>query len=347
MKITSITLLAGVCACFSLQANAQPRVLTLDNKPGAVAMFTTLQAAYNAARDGDTIMVAGSPSTYANGFACYKRINFIGPGHRLAENGIPGVIKDAATIINLSINSDSVLGDSSGSTFSGLVLQQPLVSGNGNKVPTVLLFDRCNVSALYTYNNKSTQFIFTRCGLSFGQTSANEFTGGGSVIRNSIISGIKINSDDVTLSNCIIRGRCDTQKTTASISNSIIISGTATHSSFASAFKGSVTHSIAVGDSTVPEERRSFLPSGGGNLNGFNRADVFIPSGTGDGQWELKDESPAIGTGYAGTDMGIFGGGNPYVLSGVPPLPRITRLVVPASATEATGLRFEVDAKAH
>ena len=49
MKTKVAIILAGLCAFLSARANAQPRVLTLDNKPGAVAMFTTLQAAYDAA----------------------------------------------------------------------------------------------------------------------------------------------------------------------------------------------------------------------------------------------------------------------------------------------------------
>jgi hypothetical protein len=88
------------------------------------------------------------------------------------------------------------------------------------------------------------------------------------------------------------------------------------------------------------------LPEGGGNLNGFNLADVFVSSGNEETRWMLKTGSPATGTGFNGVDMGAFGGANPYRLSGVAPRPRITRFVVPAAATDATGLRFEVDAKA-
>lgn len=116
--------------------------------------------------------------------------------------------------------------------------------------------------------------------------------------------------------------------------------------SFAAAVKGSVTHSMAVGDSILPGGRVSFLPAGGGNINNLNLTDVFVASGNEETRWMLKAGSPAIGSGFDGVDMGFFGGANPYRLSGLAPRPRITRFVVPAAATDATGLQFEVDAKA-
>jgi hypothetical protein len=37
---------------------------------------------------------------------------------------------------------------------------------------------------------------------------------------------------------------------------------------------------------------------------------------------EIKTRtSPGLGAGFGGTDCGIFGGAEPYVLSGIPPIP--------------------------
>ena len=74
-------------------------------------------------------------------------------------------------------------------------------------------------------------------------------------------------------------------------------------------------------------------------------ADVFEQGLKADQIYRLKAGSPGIGIGLNGVDLGMFGGPNPYLISGVPARPRITHLVSPSSATSTSGLRFEVEAK--
>ncbi len=74
--------------------------------------------------------------------------------------------------------------------------------------------------------------------------------------------------------------------------------------------------------------------------------DVFLWNDSPDGKYQLKPGSPAIGAGTAGGDIGAFSGANPYKLSGVPAIPRLTHLIVPPTATSTSGLRFEVEAQA-
>jgi hypothetical protein len=91
----------------------------------------------------------------------------------------------------------------------------------------------------------------------------------------------------------------------------------------------------------------TYLPEGGGNINGQLASNVFVSGGSFDGQYVLKEGSPAIGAGSGGSDMGIFGGATPYILSGIPGIPRLTSFLVPATATDSSGLTFEVSAEAH
>ena len=72
---------------------------------------------------------------------------------------------------------------------------------------------------------------------------------------------------------------------------------------------------------------------------------AFVQGQTNDKAYVLAAGSPAIGSGLNGVDMGIFGGVQPYVISGVPSLPRITRFLVPSTATSTSGLRIEMDAQ--
>ena len=48
---------------------------------------------------------------------------------------------------------------------------------------------------------------------------------------------------------------------------------------------------------------------------------VFKYTGSTDGRYKLKAGSPAIGYGVGGVDCGIYGGPEPYVLSGMPTVP--------------------------
>jgi len=72
----------------------------------------------------------------------------------------------------------------------------------------------------------------------------------------------------------------------------------------------------------------------GGTDNQFSvdMSNVFVGS-TGnstDGQWQLKAGSPAIGAGTGSTDCGMFGGTNPYRLSGIPSIPVFYKLTAPS-----------------
>jgi hypothetical protein len=64
-----------------------------------------------------------------------------------------------------------------------------------------------------------------------------------------------------------------------------------------------------------------------------------------DGQWQLKVGSPAIGAGEGGTDIGMFGGEYPYVLSGLPPIPAIYGL--DAQSLPSNTLDVNLKAKSH
>jgi hypothetical protein len=70
---------------------------------------------------------------------------------------------------------------------------------------------------------------------------------------------------------------------------------------------------------------------------------------TGEGAAETKlyliEGSPAIGYGEGGMDCGAYGGLNPYILSGMPPVPHIFKASVPVSATTTSGLPVNVQIK--
>ena len=66
---------------------------------------------------------------------------------------------------------------------------------------------------------------------------------------------------------------------------------------------------------------------------------------TQDARSQLKAGAVALTAGEAGTQAGAFGGDDPYVLSGIPFIPTITQLTVPATVTQNGTLNVTVKAQ--
>ncbi len=83
MKKELLLSLIFVLLCGLLSGQHLKRV---NNNPGADPDYATLQAANDAASNGDTIYVEGSPTNY-DGADISKKLVIIGPGYFLTDNG--------------------------------------------------------------------------------------------------------------------------------------------------------------------------------------------------------------------------------------------------------------------
>jgi hypothetical protein len=304
--------------------------LTADNNPGAVAMFDNFADAYDAAEAGDTILVAGSPIPYGV-HQIRKKLNILGPGYFLEESD--GVNKQPATFGNVRFMNGGPDDNSSGSTVKGLSFNNQLhVDENVANV----VIDKCRISWAEFYSSVVLRRCYVTGTLNFRDGSS------GSVIVNSIINSIfstggRNSSISMNISNCVIRG-------TISVGHSVSFVNTI----FANIYSFSPFSNSSASYSHCMVFGGNWLPVGDGNIN--NRQILTGPGGvfasTTDDHWTLRHDSPAKGAGTNGSDMGAFGGPMPYVLSGISSRPRITRLVVPPTATNSSGLRVEVDAEA-
>ncbi len=88
-----------------------------------------------------------------------------------------------------------------------------------------------------------------------------------------------------------------------------------------------------------------------GDLNGnqatVTMAAVFVATGSTDGYWQLTGGSQASGAGLEGVDCGMYGGGTPYVLSGMFDVPAIWFLSTTGPGTATGGLNVRIKAKSH
>lgn len=114
--------IACLLAAPLLAAAAHAAILTVDNNPGAVAMYDNFDDAYKAASDGDTILLAGSPTQYISGISYYKKLTIIGPGYYLSENAVPGSsnLNASTAFVLLTLSQDPEIGSASGTRVYGI-----------------------------------------------------------------------------------------------------------------------------------------------------------------------------------------------------------------------------------
>jgi len=110
--------------------------LTVDNRPGAVAMHATFADAYAAASPGDTILMAGSATQYEVGVIA-KRLHIRGPGWFKAELNLDEVNLAASRISEIRFDAGS-----DGSTIAGVSIEDDLTGGLINTGVTNVRFDQ-------------------------------------------------------------------------------------------------------------------------------------------------------------------------------------------------------------
>jgi hypothetical protein len=327
-------------------ANANAKVWRVNNTPGVTADFTNTDLAVASASvvNGDTIHVEASATTYA-GFTLKKKLVFIGTGYFLSgANANSGLQANGNATVISTVYIDTLC---SGSQFMGLTLNiSPNFQGasdNGAGTDN-LTFTRCNLNFFQSYgytntNNIMTGLVFNKCyiqGLSLAVYRAqnSEFT-------NNIFSGALDLSNVFNLNNLVRNNVFRSAITMYSgyFSNNIITGTTLTLTNV------TIRNNISTGTN---------LPAGSGNINSATDAALFqgLTGNSTDGQWRLKTGSPAFGAGETLSaitpDCGAFGTADPYVLSGIPPIPTIYLLTVPATiATSATTMPITISTKSN
>lgn len=305
-------------------------LIRVNNNPGADPDYATLQAANDAASNGDTIYVEGSPTDY-DGANISKKLVIIGPGYFLTDNDSTQAFGIAATF-NSEMNFNA---GAAGSIITGCILKN-----NINLYVNDISIIRCNVSYIYNRSDVNNILILQNYLNSISMDSYG-YKITNSVISNNIISvQIDCGSSSGNLqivNNVFTYDYYPISVFNASIANNIITS---------------TTYGIIV--NTGNAINNNILAVAGTNANGnqYNvaMANVFVDfSGSlnysDDAKWKLKTGSPAIGAGVSGVDCGAFGGPTPYVLSGVPNLPHIYEATIPGTAYSNLGLACTIKIK--
>lgn len=89
------------------------------------------------------------------------------------------------------------------------------------------------------------------------------------------------------------------------------------------------------------------LPAENGNANNFDLSGVFTGMGSEDAKWMIKASSSLKTAASDGGEVGAFGGREPYVISGIGPIPSILQMLIEGSGSDDVPLHVTTSVKSN
>ena len=336
-KLFFLMLVAATGICFS--ANA--KVWRVNNNNGVVAGagtdFTSADAARADSRvqNGDTLYFECSPTHYGN-ITLNKRLTLIGSGYFLGGSaGNAGLQANTNAAILDGISMDSL---ASGSEILGLQFGDIYSANDRAFAADNITISRCGFGVLFSIYYSQAAGV-TADGWNVNKCYFDHVAGGANVtnlkLQNNIITGY-VDLGNTASSGNIVRNnvlRNAVHVYNGYFANNIISNNDLNFTNTI------VKNNLAIG---TQSNFTSYVGTNG-NQQGFADAQIFkgAAGNSTDGQWQLASGSPATGAGLTvgavtTPDCGAFGGPDPYRLSGIPPIPAIYSLTVPASIPSGT-----------
>ena len=320
---------------------SKAKIWRVNNNAGIAADFTTLTAAVanGSVVSGDTIHVEPSATSYT-GPTINKQLVIIGNGYFLTGAGGNAGLQAITT--ECTFGDMTFASGSAGTKLIGLVLSNNSFVGgyNGN---VNITFEKCRFVGVAPVNfqNRAEAFsniVLRKC---FFSTAANTWQAANATltnftIENSIFASVVTFLTGAGTLNFTFRNNHIVSA--ASLSNAYVANcvfgGTSTNTFTSCNVKNNLFVFNQTGITVGP------LSINGNNLVSQTLASIILNTGSDDGKFVLAGGSPAIGGGVdiSGTkpDCGPFGGTDPYKLSGIPGIPSIYALTVPASVPLGT-----------
>ncbi|HYF31642.1 MAG TPA: hypothetical protein VD993_11025 [Chitinophagaceae bacterium] len=350
-------LLATTLALCLGSAIAQNMVV-VNNTPGIVADYKTLQGAVDSVTDGTLILLQPGFDTYGN-ITIKKRVSIIGAGYFLNHNPDPTRQATPSASVVSSLVFDTA---SNGSYVTGLSITG--LNNPGNRVQfsntSNVTVSRCLIgpsgtlfggykSNLITVKQSYIQIAGTGHATILFTREATDFQFLNNVFDNEGY-GFQLPGEYFTNYNASVLFQNNVMfnlfnpiyyPSACTFINNIIFQGTGfgtVNAAAASNNVGNATYSAA-----------------GPNITNAVKADVFVLNSDPniaslDGRFQLKTGSVAIGYGQGGVDCGVFGGlaNQRYELSGIAEfVPNIFYLNVPAVGTANGGLPVHIKVRAN
>jgi hypothetical protein len=322
--ILIITLLSVLSTNATIRrVNNNPGIIT--NSTGPAFVYSNFNSAMQAASTTvvDTIYLEPSDINYGS-ISISKQIVLLGPGYLLDKNPNTPFDKRGAKVssINLVGTTVSPFTNPSGSSIYGISVQ--FDSG---------LYGNINIGTSVSSAGIASDFTIIGCILN----SINRLTYGGgnnqikkcfilgnidglasnSIISNNIILGSVTGAANNLFKNNVIFGGITVN--TAEFYNNIIFPNNFPSISFPNESK--VYNNVCVGCTGTPTFN-NFYTTASNTI--FTSTEPRILDDLWDDRFKLASTSPAKNKGVNNIDCGVFSGIDPYILSGIPPIPMIT-----------------------
>lgn len=320
----------------ALSQTAQATKWRVNNRVGINANFTTISAAVNAASSGDTIYIEPSPTNYTGAINIDKKLTIIGNGY---FNSSPNTMNSG---LQADSNSCSIYAyiyfnqGSAGTTIMGVSLYggyamyvySDSITIQRNFIYGYIYLSNYNTTS-GTYGNRISSNIKQNIFYVYGISNQSFSTTGGLTMSNINIQNNIFNSCSVNLPSGM----------SGFMQNNMF------HSANTSTYNFQVNNNIMHGGSFDINNNVYFNNIGTstqfGTLNN-NQQNITTTalfnnfSATTETRYTLKNPGPGIGAGFNSVDVGVFGGPDPYKLSGIPPVPTIYSISAPVTTTTST-----------
>ncbi len=312
-------------------------------------VFDNLTLAVNTAAPGDTLYIESSGINYGT-LTISKQLTILGTGYFLNQNTGKQNNSQPSSVLDLVFDANS-----SGSYVSGLE-----VVGNGyfgDFVLNNITIDRCyfphsfpGAGIIFTnYTNTLTNIVISRNYIESNILPVNGAIAG--QVANLIVTNNRVGGAIVFITTCTgtiaqnAIGNGFNIDSGINFYNNIVINGPVVQN----------TNSSSNIFNNVFSFSQPSLPwlVGGNNNFGVPYADIFdvttIP--TTDGILKLKPigDCPQCYQGFPGgtVEVGVKGGNEPYILSGIPNIPSIYNLQAPANAPQGENLPVNVSTRSN
>lgn len=329
------------CA-ISLQAT----VLHVDNKPNRPAgYYNDINIAITNASQGDTLFIYPSNIIYGTGYygslTITKKLHFVGFGYDGTTNFCS---RFGAITLDTTTSPSS---NPSGSSFQGLTISSISCSKsninniklNGNFITSQITIGT-NCSGWLIENN----YIYDYINVNY----CSNITINNNIFRADYYGIYYSSSSSVIIShNLFMNWRYFNQVFNATISNNIFVCSYSTNTS--SMNSNVFVNNISWQSSATPYTLPPASNTGSGNISNQDpQFETGLSSGSFDytKDYHLKSTSPAKNAGSDGTDMGPYGGTNPFVWGGAFTIPKITEMYIKNPVVnQGTNINIKVKAK--
>ncbi len=342
------TLLFGI-ACVLLPILGHATVWRVNNQ-GYGATFTGTNALLTAIShpdvdDNDTLHVEASPLTYGV-ITLARPLVLIGPGYFLSENSPQQANQRTANLSQLTIDFGA-----DGAVISGLEIGNNKLAVRASDITIERCLIRNTVDLNYLNQNSSITNIVIRQNHFVGQNARVAHT-----VNSDSVTNLQIVNNSFDHQNSGGGNSVNLRSTTSGVVAQNVLHRTPVVYSGVSFYNNIIRAGIAMqqNDNSASNVHHNIFEATAfptwltGSMNyPANIVDVFVTSASPDGQWETAPGCTDCANGFNGETIGMYGGVDPYRLSGLPAIPSIYHLQTTGPVLEGGTLDVSIGTRSN